>query len=391
MKRSDLRSELPPVYAHLLRAPFDQAAVEEPRATCATCEMCDHGTMPSELSARYFRSETKCCTYHPSLPNYLVGAILADPRPELAEGRKRIRAQIAARLGVTPERLSPSKKWTLLYRASMDSSFGRTLLLRCPYLDDQQQCSIWQHREAFCATFFCKFDRGVAGAQFWRAMKGYLTFAEETLCTWAARQIDKDVREPRVGDWTTLSVAELEERPVDDATHARTWGSWAGREPEFYLACHERVMDLTRDQYGKLVDETPSGRERLENLTTALTRVRAEPTLPERVSLNRRLRVLPVDGGVVLTMPYNSYDSVKIETALYDALKEFTVERTVAETRETLLEEQEIEIEDALLSMFVMHDVLVPPPSGGVCDPAPPQRLRAERRCATAKNSPEQA
>lgn len=391
MSRSTIRAALPPVYGPLLPAVFDEPAVHESRATCESCQMCDHGTVPAELSASYFRPDTKCCTYHPALPNYLVGAVLADERPELAEGKTRIRAQIQKRLGVSPQRLSPSKKWTLLYRAAMESSFGRSLLLRCPYLDDEERCSIWYHRESICATFYCKFDGGVAGALFWKALKAYLSHVEETLSVWAARQVSKDVRDPRQDDTAALSLAEFEERPADDATHAKIWGPWAGREEELYIACHERVRSLTREEFEKLVGGSQAGKDRLEKLTEALERVRAAPRLPERVSLNKKLRVLPVEGGVVLTMPYNNYDSIKIEPELFDVLKEFTTDSTLAETRQRLQNEQGIELEDALLSMFTTHDILVPPPKGGTCEPIAPPSLAAGRRCATPKKSSDPA
>lgn len=389
--KGTIRSALPPVYGALFPATFDEPAVHESRATCETCQMCDHGTVPSELSASYFRPDTKCCTYHPALPNYLVGAVFADDRPELEEGKKRLREQIAKRLGCSPQRLGPSKKWTLLYKASMESSFGRSSLLRCPYLDEKERCSIWYHREAVCATFYCKFDAGQAGSAFWKALKSYLNYAEEQLSVWAAKQVSNEVGDPRADDTPSLSLAEFEERAPDESIYRRYWASWVGREEEFYVACHARVRAMTREEYKKLVDDTSVGKERLEKLSEALARVRSAPKLPERVSLNKRLRVLPVEGGVVMTMPYNSYDSIKIEPELFDVLKAFTHEGTVAETRKKLAEEQGIELEDALLSMFTMHDILVPPPKGGVCEPPAAPTLASGRRCATVKKSPEPA
>jgi Fe-S-cluster containining protein len=378
-----IRSTLSPVYQRLFPEVFDHAKVHESRATCDACQMCDHGTVPSELSASYFRPDTKCCTYFPTLPNYLVGAILADKRSEMDEGKKRIREQIAARLGVHPQRLAPSKKWALLYRSSMESSFGRSRLLRCPYLTDDERCSIWYHRESVCFTFYCKFDNGVAGSLYWRALKGYLNVAEEALSTWAAKQVAKDVRDPRQDETASLSLTEFEERPIDPAIHAKYWGSWVGKEEELYIACYERVKRLTQEEYAKIVDASSIGKERLEKLQDAVKRVREAPKIPERVSLNKRLRVLPVQDGVVITMPYNNYDSIKIEPELHDVLKAFTHEETLAETRAKLETEQGIELEDALLSMFAMHDILVAPPKGGICDPVAPTKLSLGRRCAT--------
>jgi hypothetical protein len=383
-----LRDALPPIYRPLLPAAFDGEAVHESRATCASCQMCDHGNAPPELSASFFRPDTKCCTYHPSLPNYLVGAVLADPSPEMEEGRRRIRAQIARRIGVFPQRLGPSKKWTMLYKASSKSSFGRSLHLLCPYLDEQERCSIWTHREGVCATYYCKFDNGLAGSNFWRSLKQYLAVPEELLSVWAAKAVEPKIVDPRFADPSTeLSLAELEDRAPDDEHYGSYWGAWAGREEEFYIACFERVRGLTREQYERMIDKTASGSDRLQKLTTALARVREAPHLPERVHLNRKLRVLPTSAGVVITMPYNSFDSVQIEPALYDVLKEFTHAETVQETRARLAAEQGIELEDALLSMFAMHEVLVAPPKEGVCDAGAPRAELGGRRCPPQKTA----
>jgi Fe-S-cluster containining protein len=379
-----IRTSLPSIYAPLLPAAFDESAIHESRATCDNCQMCDQGTVPAELRASYFRPDTKCCTYHPALPNYLVGAVLADARTELDEGKKRLRAQIAKGVGVSPQRLGPSKKWTLLYKSAVQSSFGRSRLLRCPYLDEKERCSIWHHREAVCATFYCKFDGGAAGASFWKTLKAYLNVTEEALSVWAAKQVDASIGDPRHDDTPGLSLADFEERAPDPPVYRKYWGNWVGREEEFYLACHEHVRGLSREQYEKIVDKTSAGAAALEKLAVALDKLRSAPRLPERAALNKKLRVLPVDGGVVLTMPYNVYDSIKIEPELYEVLQKFTHEGTLAEARAKLHAEEGIELEDALLSMFAVHDILVPPPIGGTCDPAAAPKLSGGIRCGTS-------
>src|SRR5687767_1905524 len=90
------------------------------------------GAAPSP-DALHFRPDAKCCTYHPTLPNYLVGALLADPDPALEEGRRRVRDKLAARVGVTPLWLAAPRKTMVLLEASRDTSFGRSRALRCPY------------------------------------------------------------------------------------------------------------------------------------------------------------------------------------------------------------------------------------------------------------------
>ena len=109
-----LRGKLNPLYASLFTAPIlDRPEIVETRATCDTCAMCDHGQIaPVEMD--YFEPKTKCCTYYPTLANYLVGAILADEGDDLAEGRRRLRERIARRIGFTPHLLMTPHNYTLL-------------------------------------------------------------------------------------------------------------------------------------------------------------------------------------------------------------------------------------------------------------------------------------
>lgn len=384
MGQSTIRASLPPIYADLLSPIFDAPKVEETRATCDACQMCDRGGSKNEANAVYFHPDTKCCTFFPSLPNYLVGGILSDPGSEIEEGRRRLRERIASRVGTLPQRVAPSKRWSVLYAAAMESSFGRSTLLKCPYLAGDGRCTIWRYREAVCFSFFCKYDLGAYGSEFWNELKAYLGIVEKNLCVWAAKQVWPEVKDFRHANSMTLSLEELEERP-DDAKYAEAWGPWQGREEEFFLACHERVKAMTREQFAQVVDKTKQGREQLAKLGLVIENLRVAKHVPARAALTKHLRVLPVDTGVVLTMPYNAHDSIKIENELYEVLKEFTHDRTVAETRETLAKEQGIELDDELLSMFAMHEILVGPPKGGTCDAAAPAALLGARCAAPPK------
>lgn len=358
-----LRSVLPPVYKDLLSPELDKPAVIEKRATCDDCEMCDKGTMPPDVEAIYFRPDTKCCTYHPSLPNYLVGAILRDGSPEMEEGRRRVRARIASRIGVTPSCVTAPPKYLLLYRAAKGTAFGRSTALRCPYLTEEGRCSIWRHRESICTTFFCKYDAGEAGILFWRAFKSYLSLVEGTLAIWARKAIAPDTKQP-TDDEKTITLEDLEDLPPKEATYTAMWGSWVGREEEFYIACYNKVRNLSRQQFAKLVDETPRGRELLSDLRKTYAAL-SLPVIPERLTLNRKMRRLPVANGVAVTTIYNVYDSMVLEKELFEVLEKFTYDKTVNEIRKDLLDEQGIEFADELLVHLSRHGILVgPPPSG---------------------------
>jgi len=71
---------LPVLYADLFPDFFRKEVPAETKATCAWCAMCPSSASGAVESvdgvSRLFRPDTKCCTYYPKLPNYLVGAIL---------------------------------------------------------------------------------------------------------------------------------------------------------------------------------------------------------------------------------------------------------------------------------------------------------------------------
>src|SRR3954454_5365908 len=97
---------LPVLYRPLLPAFFDTEAPAEEKATCGSCAMCP--PPGAEGDGAYFRPDVKCCTYHPRLPNYLVGALLADDDPALAEGRRRVEGVRGVGGGMRgPNRLPP--------------------------------------------------------------------------------------------------------------------------------------------------------------------------------------------------------------------------------------------------------------------------------------------
>ena len=118
---------------HLLVAP----PPAEQQATCDSCVMCSRGEPDRpEQGLVWFDDLTKCCTYLPSVWNFLAGGVLADASPQGADGRRSVRARMAAGGAVTPLGLGRSPRYTMLYLAGRDG-FGRTQSMRCPHHLDE--------------------------------------------------------------------------------------------------------------------------------------------------------------------------------------------------------------------------------------------------------------
>jgi len=239
-----IRDMLPAVHRHLLPAIFDTSLPEESLATCNNCAMSVPDVRPENTPEGYFRPDVKCCSFHPNLPNFLVGAILADDRPDMAEGQRRLRFRLQSRQGVGPVWLAAPRKYTLLFLASRKTSFGRSLILRCPYFSpESSNCSIWRHRDAVCTTFFCKHVGGTEGEATWRSIEMILRLTERRLAEYAANVLGLGMANAPT-NLDNLTLEELEDRPPDDETYAALWGDWANREETYYRACRDIVANL---------------------------------------------------------------------------------------------------------------------------------------------------
>ena len=357
-----LRSKLAPVYGPLLSDLFDRPEVVETRATCDTCAMCNHGQI-APVAMDYFRADAKCCTYHPGLPNYLVGAILADTTDELAEGRRRIRAKIAARIGVTPAYLAPPRKYNVIYAAARGAGFfGRSKNMLCPYFDEENdgRCTVWRYRESVCSTYFCKYTAGKPGWQFWDTLKGYLSHVERSLAHYSSVTVDPTVSEPQLERFA-LTVEDVEDRAPKDEDYSFWWGKgkWVGREEEFYVACYQRVLALQQGEFAKNVDDSPDGRGLLARLEAKYDEI-ASPKLPEILVRTTNLKKREAGDQVVVTT-YNPFDAFSVEKELFDVLGEFRTDQTLTENLERLDKEKDIQLAPELIHYLFIHGVLAPP------------------------------
>jgi Fe-S-cluster containining protein len=353
-----LRDALPALYRPWLGDFFDRPTLVETRATCSDCAMCDKsGSADPTLAVAFFRPEIKCCSYHPTLPNYLVGATLGDASPASENGRRRLRAKIAGRVGVTPHWLAAPRKYLVLLNAARDSSFGRSDALLCPYYERSDgTCSIWENRESVCATFFCKHVAGAAGWAFWAAMRRYLEHVERTLARHLAKVVDPETTEPDLPR-NLLTREDLEDRPPSDDDYARWWRAWAGREEAFYLACAARARSLGRGEFERLVDDGPGAvllsavRDRYDAVTA--------PKLATRLVKNPEMRALPGEGGVAVTT-YSRYDSLLLSKDLFDAVSLFAGD-PVDTVLERLKKEHDVDFPRDLLLTLQLQGVLTEP------------------------------
>jgi hypothetical protein len=322
---------LNPLYTRWLDGAVGRQLPPEPRATCDDCAMCDAAAFRAARSSSSaplagpslvrapstvapFDPRTKCCTYLPTLPNFLVGGVIADERADVAVGRATLIARFERLEGVTPLGLGWTDAHGRMYDEDESAHFGRRFEMRCPhYLEEQGGlCGVWQHRNAICSTWFCKYERGAVGKAFWRRVQTMFEEVEDVLRWWCIDElgVSWDRRELLRARPGLLRGNDLVDgrigggEPTEERRRA-VWGRWFGREREFFLRCHEMTRDLAWDDLQRIaghrlhsvVHDVREGFERRETfgLPPRLWRAEAKGT-PQ--------------GASVLFEPYRAYDAV---------------------------------------------------------------------------------
>lgn len=233
-------TSLPPLYSAWIADALPGPVPDETRATCSDCAMC---TAESPIR---FEIKTKCCTYIPSIPNFLAGMILKQN--EAVE----VFESYLDRADIRPHGVRPHEEFTKQYHPA-SPLFGRNLNWRCPYYLEKEGglCGIWQMRNARCATWFCKHLRGEISRSFWTAIETLLTSIEKSLSCWCIHELEAgsvEFREAFPFEIGKQPFATWIKQQAFYQMSIRTewaWGKWFNREREFFIQAGSLVHPLT--------------------------------------------------------------------------------------------------------------------------------------------------
>lgn len=361
-------SSLPPLYARWITDLLGGPITRESQATCEQCAMLPPPGARGGTDL-YFNAETKCCTYVPALPNYLVGRALGDGDPALAAGRASLERRIADRVGVTPLGLDRPPVHRVLYRLGGPAgAFGRSRALRCPhYLAEAGgACGIWRHRNGVCSTWFCKHVRGATGQRFWHGLEQLLTTVERELARWCLVRLELDPRVlarllPRGTDRGTphdegLDAAAIDAR-VDDETYRALWGAWRHRERALYLACARLVDHLG---WKDVLQIGGGSLEAHARIVAGSYRDAGSESLPDRLVLGP-LQTLARGRNHVRVSTYNALDPLELPRLLMDVLPYFDG-RPTGQVLRQIRAEKRLNLQPDLLRRLVDFAVLLPAP-----------------------------
>ncbi len=319
------------------------------------------GTTPTAPD-RYFRPDVKCCSYLPTLPNFLVGGVLRDDEPAARAGARSVRERIGRRVGVSPLGLGPLPDYAVLYERAA-GAFGRSKALLCPHFEPElNQCGIWRHRNAVCATYFCKLVRGSVAFRFWRSLQRTLELAEVGLAKWCVLELGVESRSLdaliQAGAWNgtpgSLSSEALD-HTVSPREYALGWAPWEGREFEFYARCAELVDRLS------WIDVLAVGGQDLRAawlITQDRYRQLRDPGVPDRLAAGTVAGAEFLPDGVRLST-YSALDPLDVPHEVVAALRYFDG-REIPQVMSEIKSRLGIELEASLLRKLVDFDLLKP-------------------------------
>jgi hypothetical protein len=281
---TSLLNQLPAIYAHLLPPVFSAPIPQESYANCRSCHMCEPSPVPSTHIP--FSVASKCCTFPPIIPNYLVGAYLADDPSRTLDD-----VSMPGR-HVTPLGAFPNAESLIQYTRILPDGFGRDSSTICPFYQNGD-CGVWGYRNAICSTYQCKHVKGIRGKRFWEAVRDFLQCIEGLLADYCAHDLGISptyLTHASVDFFVTSQLAVAHGTmapPTDD-----DWGDWSPKKADFYRACAQRVRTLSAEALAGF------GPHRYAithaNLMDAYTDM-TTPTLPLYLKKNPRVTHIPFD------------------------------------------------------------------------------------------------
>ncbi len=216
--------------------PFENIEYAFPNLQSVDCTSCTGATtMGINIS-------TKCCTYYPVVPNFLLGfSLLSGSRDT-----RNIISTLINKGHVLPLGLMPSpirQKNTLI--ESRSKSFGNFDKVVCDFLGDNGQCHVYEHRNAVCSSWFCSYGTTRHTEAWWKHLRNLMTHAEQSIGSWAIEQTGfkpESIRQV----FNSFSIN------IDLAYNKKTGGwsdsfleqVWQGKDPlEVLSRCGEVVLD----------------------------------------------------------------------------------------------------------------------------------------------------
>lgn len=245
-----LKNLLPQVYNQFLSPEFLSLPIQETKATCDNC------LRSRDKRFDYlYKSNLKCCTFFPFLPNYAVGGILALNLPAAGIVKHKIsKNNFSVPLGIFPD-----LDYQFRFQNKKAKDFGNKEDLLCPYyLKDSQSCGIWQFRGTVCTTYYCRSDYAERGLNFWDKMNDFLSYLEMALAEECLVMLDFSPRDIsnqlQFLNKKEFNLREKTQKTLSVNRQKKIWNGYT--DPvHFYKMCYEMVSQLKKSQLSEILGE----------------------------------------------------------------------------------------------------------------------------------------
>ncbi len=341
-----LFQQLPDIYRALLPDIFSRDIPIELYADCQNCNMCKPNAIAS--NQLFFSEKTKCCTFHPIIPNYLVGCILAESEKTLIHD--------AAKNGtnITPLGYFPSTQDLRHYASIIPDQFGIDESAMCHFLDNGN-CSIWKYRNSICSTYFCRYAKGHHGKRFWEDVRDFLQFVEcmisEHCCYLLGIPVDY------LKNATTnffINVQEsLQDNNKKQLPDDAMWGKWAVNKPQFFNECRSICKQLTLSAIQNL--HPTQYHIKLTALEKSFNRM-MRPKLPSKLKFNSKCKIIEWDDTHTF---FQTNHLMKLPSILKDILPLFDGATSNDSIMQLASETFEVEMDSHYLAHLYEQEILV--------------------------------
>lgn len=244
-----LKTYLPTFYADILPHEVLALPIQETKATCEAC-----------IEVPKYENNLKCCTFHPFLPNYLVGQILEDQKKTPTFISKTLQHKISNREYVLPLGVVAPVRYQVDFNANKSKGFGKNQDWLCPYYDlSQNRCGVWRNRGSVCTTFYCHSSKGAKGKKFWKEALDYLSYVEMALAEEALVYLDFSPRQ--ISDLLDYinryqgTKLELKSDSLELKKAKLLWNGYYEDQPGFFLKTSKIVKDFNRKQFSEAMGE----------------------------------------------------------------------------------------------------------------------------------------
>lgn len=217
--------------------PEDVLAQTPPIETKANCMACP------KVQSDGFRPGVKCCTYHPKVPNYLLGFALDSASKGKVESLIEGGFLLPEGSGHTP------MQWLDVMRLDQSKEYGRSSEVVCGFLDQSSGlCGIYDFRNSACSTYFCMYDQPY-GETFWETLHHFMGRAELALIQIAMKKVGFDVegyldRYDQLSKFTPADLCDIERKNWKKEFLKVLWAEYFGKEKEFFRLCAAKIGEL---------------------------------------------------------------------------------------------------------------------------------------------------